>query len=166
MNQIFQNYNTFKTSSPRLSGYTQQLRYSYLTTRLMTAASADMTRGTILFVNAWAIHRDPRHWDDAESFKPERFETISEGGDEVNKLMPFAVGRRACPGEGLAQRVVGLALGLLIQCFEWERLSEEEVDMVEGRGVIMPKALALEAKCKPRQIIKKSTSLLESPDDI
>ncbi|GMN34484.1 hypothetical protein TIFTF001_004715 [Ficus carica] len=73
-------------------------------------------RAMIVMVNAWAIHRDPKHWDDAKRFKPERFETISEGDGEVNKLMPFGVGRRACPGEGL-----GLALGSLIHCFEWER---------------------------------------------
>lgn len=129
-----------------------------------TIGGYDVPRGTIVMVNAWAIHRDPKHWDDAQSFKPERFET-SEGGGEVNKLMPFGLGRRACPGEGLAKRVVGLGLASLIQCFEWERVGEEEVDMVEGRGLIMPKAVPLEAMCKARQIITKSTSLLESLAD-
>ena len=54
-------------------------------------------------------------WDDATSFKPERFEN---GEVEGNKLMPFGIGRRTCPGLGLAQRTVSLTLGSLIQSFE------------------------------------------------
>ncbi|KAJ9670588.1 hypothetical protein PVL29_026871 [Vitis rotundifolia] len=34
----------------------------------------NIQRDTILLVNAWAIHRDPKLWKDATSFKPERFE--------------------------------------------------------------------------------------------
>ncbi|KAL7231842.1 hypothetical protein ACSBR2_009968 [Camellia fascicularis] len=105
---------------------------------------------TLLLVNAWAIHRDPKIWDDPTSFKPERF----EGGEvEGHKLMPFGMGRRSCPGAGLAQRVVGLALGSLIQCFEWERVTEEAVNLTEGKGITMPKAEPLEAMCKARDII-------------
>ncbi|KAF5929989.1 hypothetical protein HYC85_030862 [Camellia sinensis] len=110
----------------------------------------NVPRGTLLLVNAWAIHRDPKVWDDPTSFKPERF----EGGEvEGHKLMPFGMGRRACPGAGLAQRVVGLALGSLIQCFEWERVTKETVDLTEGKGLTMPKAEPLEAMCKARDII-------------
>ncbi|CBI33746.3 unnamed protein product, partial [Vitis vinifera] len=112
----------------------------------------DIPRGTILLVNAWAIHRDPKSWKDATSFKPERFEN---GESEAYKLLPFGFGRRACPGAGLANRVIGLTLGLLIQCYEWERVSEKEVDMAEGKGVTMPKLEPLEAMCKARAIIRK-----------
>ncbi|PON49943.1 Cytochrome P450, E-class, group I [Parasponia andersonii] len=126
-----------------------------------TVGGYDVPRDTILLVNAWAVHRDPKLWNDADSFKPERFK-IDEGGG--NKLMPFGLGRRACPGAGLAQRVVGLTLGCLIQCFWWERVSEEEVDMTEGRGTTMPKAVPLEAMCKARPLI--NSVLLESVDDI
>lgn len=106
----------------------------------------DMPRGTMLLVNVWAIHRDPQLWDDPASFKPERFE--KEG--EAQKLMAFGLGRRACPGSGLAQRLVSLTLGSMIQCFEWKRIGEEDVDMTEGRGVTMPKARPLVAMCRAR----------------
>ncbi|GMN34491.1 hypothetical protein TIFTF001_004712 [Ficus carica] len=123
-----------------------------------TIGGYDVPRGTIVLINAWAIHRDPNLWDDADSFKPERFETDHHEGDQVNKLLPFGLGRRACPGAGLAQRILGLTLGSLVQCFEWERVGEEQVDMTEGRGLTMPKAVPLEAMCKARAIMNSVLS--------
>lgn len=112
----------------------------------------DVPRGTIVLVNAWSIHRDEKVWDDPSSFKPERFEI---GVSEAFKLMPFGMGRRSCPGAALAQRVVGLGLASLIQCFEWERISDKEIDLAEGRGLTMPKLEPLEAMCRSRDIINK-----------
>ncbi|XP_030950061.1 cytochrome P450 81Q32-like [Quercus lobata] len=105
--------------------------------------------GTILLVNMWAIHNDPKIWDEPRSFKPKRFEGF-EGVRDGFKFVPFGSGRRGCPGEGLAVRVVGLALGSLLQCFEWDRIGEEMVDMSEGSGLTLPKAQSLFANCCPR----------------
>ncbi|KAL2455740.1 Cytochrome [Forsythia ovata] len=107
----------------------------------------DIPRSTILLVNAWAIHRDPLVWDDPTSFKPERFE-VGEFGP--SQLITFGMGRRSCPGSGLAQRVVGLTLGSLIQSFEWQRIDEKKIDLIEGKGLSMPKAVPLEARCRAR----------------
>ncbi|XP_008238686.1 PREDICTED: cytochrome P450 81E8-like [Prunus mume] len=115
----------------------------------------DVPRDTMVLINAWALHRDPGLWDDPESFMPERFES---GDNFSHKLLPFGLGRRSCPGVGLAQRVVGLTLGSLIQCFEWERVSEKEIDMTEDKGLTMPKAVPLEAMCKSRLIARKVLS--------
>ncbi|CAN6911125.1 unnamed protein product [Brassica oleracea var. botrytis] len=113
-------------------------------------AGYDVPRGTTLLVNVWAIHRDPKMWEEPEKFKPERFE--KEGEDK--KLMPFGMGRRACPGLGLALRLVTLALGSLVQCFEWERAGEEYVDMSEDeKGITLRRATLLEAMCRPRPIV-------------
>ncbi|KAH6784360.1 cytochrome P450 [Perilla frutescens var. hirtella] len=116
-------------------------------------AGYDIPKGTIVQVNAWAIHRDPNIWDDPMSFNPERFEAGEVGPP---KLLPFGMGRRSCPGTGLAQRVVGLALGCLIQCFDWQRIDERLVDLREGKGLSMPKIIPLEAKCKPRLVLRKA----------
>lgn len=124
----------------------------HLSSEDCTVGSYDVPRNTMLMVNAWAIHRDPKIWADPTSFKPERFEN---GPVDAHKLISFGLGRRACPGAGMAQRTLGLTLGSLIQCFEWKRIGEEKVDMTEGGGTIVPKAIPLDAQCKARPIISK-----------
>ncbi|RVW81653.1 cytochrome P450 81Q32-like [Vitis vinifera] len=107
-------------------------------------------RGTMLLVNIWGIQNDPEVWKEPRKFLPERFEVGLEGEGHGLRLMPFGSGRRGCPGEGLAIRMVGLVLGSLIQCFDWKRVGEGKVDMSEGIGLTLPRAQPLLAKCRPR----------------
>ena len=107
-------------------------------------------RGTTLLINARAIHRDPSVWEEPTEFKPERFDGI-EVGCEGFKYLPFGKGRRSCPGNNLALRFVGLALGTLIQCFEWKRLGAEMVDFDEKDGFAMHKVKPLRGLYRPRQ---------------
>lgn len=110
-------------------------------------AGYHVPRNTIVLVNAWAIHRDPNIWDNPTRFEPDRFQQR----DGMQKLiLPFGLGRRACPGAPLAQRVVSLALGSLIQCFDWKKVGDEDVDMSEGGGGTLLKAVPLVAMCKAR----------------
>ncbi|KAE8692034.1 hypothetical protein F3Y22_tig00110863pilonHSYRG00066 [Hibiscus syriacus] len=106
----------------------------------------EVPKGTLLIVNAWAIHNDPKIWDEPTKFKPERFEEEKEG----SKFLPFGLGRRACPGATIGLRLVLLALGTVIQCFEWENVGSDTVDMTPGTGLGLSKAMPLEALCFPR----------------
>lgn len=112
-----------------------------------TVAGFHIPRGTMLLVNTFDIHRDPHIWDEPTSFIPERFE---DGRSEGKMAIPFGMGRRKCPAENLGMQMVGLGLGTMIQCFEWERVGEELVDMTEGSGLTMPKKVPLEAFYQPR----------------
>ncbi|KAL3505084.1 hypothetical protein ACH5RR_034925 [Cinchona calisaya] len=114
-----------------------------------TVGGYDISKGTMLLVNLWAIHRDPQLWENPKSFIPERHQGRRE--DDLYSLMPFGAGRRGCPGAGLGTRILELVLGILVQAFEWERISEELVDMTEGKGFSLPKLKPLEGICRPRQ---------------
>ncbi|XP_072951930.1 cytochrome P450 81Q32-like [Typha angustifolia] len=112
----------------------------------------DIPRGTMLLVNAYSIHRDPATWDEPDEFRPERF-MEKKGGEKY--MIAFGNGRRRCPGEALAIREVGIMLGTLLQCFEWRRVGDEAVDLGEGSGLTLPKAVALEAIYMPRENMER-----------
>jgi len=116
---------------------------------------AIIRRGTVVLVDVYSMQRDPHAWAEPEKFMPERF--MDDGGEVAGEssrwmmMMPFGMGRRRCPGEGLALRTVGMALGVMVQFFEWGRVGKEEVDMSEGSsGITMPMATPLMAVCRPR----------------
>nr|BAJ97370.1 predicted protein [Hordeum vulgare subsp. vulgare] len=99
--------------------------------------------GTRVVVNAWAIGRDSRSWEDAEEFIPERF--IDEGNARnVNfkgndfQFLPFGAGRRMCPGMNLGIANVELMLANLVNHFDWELpigIERKDIDMTEVFGI-------------------------------
>ncbi|XP_039140772.1 cytochrome P450 81Q32-like [Dioscorea cayenensis subsp. rotundata] len=115
-----------------------------------TVSGVHIPKGTMLLVNIYAMQRDNQLWDNPLEFKPERFDSDElVHGDEGYKYIPFGIGRRRCPGESLAWKVMLLTLGALIQCFEWERVGKELVDLSEGVGLSLPMAKPLQAVYKP-----------------
>ncbi|XP_076948638.1 cytochrome P450 81F1-like [Bidens hawaiensis] len=104
-------------------------------------------KDTLLMVNAWAIHNDPNTWKEPEKFNPERFKGNSDEHDEF-KFMTFGYGKRSCPGKDMAVRVISMALGSLIHCFNWEKVAK--VDMTEQTGLALLKDKPLTAVCRPR----------------
>ncbi|CAM0883738.1 unnamed protein product [Alopecurus aequalis] len=104
----------------------------------------DIPKGTHVTVNAFAVNRDPGHWgEDADEFKPERFEE-SDGveykqGTQM-EFIPFGAGRRQCPGYLFATTTIELVLANLLYRFDWELpggAGPETLDMSEKFGMIL-----------------------------
>ncbi|EOA22982.1 hypothetical protein CARUB_v10003723mg [Capsella rubella] len=108
----------------------------------------DIPKKTWIYVNVWAIHRNPNVWKDPEAFIPERFmdSQIDYKGLDF-ELLPFGSGRRMCPGIGMGMALVHLTLINLLYRFDWklpEGMEVEDVDLEESYGLVCPKKVPLE----------------------
>nr|XP_029123446.1 cytochrome P450 71A1 isoform X2 [Elaeis guineensis] len=110
-------------------------------------------RGARIFVNVWAIQRDPEIWEAPEDFRPERFmdSSIDFKGHDF-QLIPFGAGRRICPGIGFAVPVIEIAIANLMHHFDWklpDGMKEEDMDMTEAFGLTMRKKSDLQLLATP-----------------
>ncbi|KAK4375198.1 hypothetical protein RND71_005875 [Anisodus tanguticus] len=86
-----------------------------------------------VFVNAWAIGRDPKSWVRPLEFLPQRFieSSVDYKGRDF-EYIPFGAGRRICTGMKLAIWMVNLMLASVIQPFNWKLpkgMAPENLDM-------------------------------------
>tara|TARA_B110000977_G_scaffold90071_1_gene119650 strand:+ start:20412 stop:22373 length:1962 start_codon:yes stop_codon:yes gene_type:complete len=123
------------------------------------AVGEDVTLPAGTAVGVWlhAVHRDPRVWDSAYEFKPERWLTDEKDSSEETKqgvkrkgsaFMPFATGPRACVGQHLAWVFMRVTLARLITAYEFQPCDNE--DMTPSVGFTVTPASA--AKMRVRKL--------------
>nr|XP_004308075.2 PREDICTED: cytochrome P450 89A2-like isoform X3 [Fragaria vesca subsp. vesca] len=111
--------------------------------------------GTVNFMVA-DMGWDPEVWEEPMEFKPERFLSKGEGegvditGSREIKMMPFGVGRRICPGLGLATLHLEYFVANLVWRFEWRGVEGEDVDFAEKQQFTMVMKNPLKAHISPR----------------
>ncbi|CAH9116276.1 unnamed protein product [Cuscuta epithymum] len=121
-----------------------------------TVGGYTVAKGTVLYANAWKIHRDPRVWPEPEKFSPERFLGAGSLDDREAApgrhfgFIPFGIGRRSCPGMSYAKKVTHLTVARLLQGFDVTTPGNVPVDMGEGQATTLPRATPLEVHITPR----------------
>ncbi|PON89556.1 Cytochrome P450, E-class, group I [Trema orientale] len=102
---------------------------------------------TTVFVNAWAIGRNPNYWESPLDFRPERFLQAEKEGNmgpvdvkgQHFQVLPFGSGRRICPGMNLAVQMLPALVGSIIQCFDLTVAAAGSLSMEERPGFTAPR---------------------------
>ena len=71
--------------------------------------------GTLLVLSQWVMHRLPEIWQDAEVFKPERWDPANQQDIPPGAYFPFGGGPRTCIGMPLAQLEAKFILASILQ---------------------------------------------------
>ncbi|EYU22203.1 hypothetical protein MIMGU_mgv1a021448mg [Erythranthe guttata] len=114
----------------------------------------DISAGTLVMTNVWAIGRDPASWHEPEKFDPDRFfdSRVDYQGLDF-ELIPFGAGRRGCPGISFATATNGFLLANLVREFDWALPDDvEDLDMSERPGVAIHRAVPLVAVAKQKKM--------------
>ncbi|XVF53971.1 hypothetical protein PTKIN_Ptkin05aG0143500 [Pterospermum kingtungense] len=101
-----------------------------------------------IFINAWAIQRDPEFWENPLRFEPERFLKDKERANYQGNnfyFFPFGSGRRICVGIPMAERMVGYELAVLLHSFDWKLPGGIMPDTKDKLGLVLSKAESLTA---------------------
>ncbi|XBI94376.1 hypothetical protein VPH35_031023 [Triticum aestivum] len=82
----------------------------------------EVSKGSRIMVNAWAIAGSPENWNDVDD------------GLQRHTFMyiPFRSGRRMCPGGTFGLAVLELLLARLLYCFDWslsDEIKPDDLDM-------------------------------------
>ncbi len=85
---------------------------------------------SLVLISPYITHRDPRFWDKADEFIPERWETlnIKEAGQR-NIYFPFGGGIRRCIGESFAWTEGVLLLATFARKWKLRMVPEQEVGL-------------------------------------
>ncbi|XP_028765093.1 cytochrome P450 71A1-like [Neltuma alba] len=108
----------------------------------------DIPSKTLIFVNIWAIQRDPEIWENPEDFIPERFEKnqMDFKGQDF-EFIPFGSGKRTCPGVAFGLASVEFLLASLLHWFDWnlpqDGSPECDIDMSETYGLTVKKKVPI-----------------------
>ncbi|KAM0069837.1 putative cytochrome P450 [Helianthus debilis subsp. tardiflorus] len=103
-------------------------------------AGYNIPKGCIVYMNVWAIHRDPKNWTNPLEFKPERFLNNNWDYNGKNiKFIPFGSGRRICPGITLGEKMTVYILASLLHSFDWSLHKDEEFELSDEFGFVTKK---------------------------
>jgi cytochrome P450 len=113
-----------------------------------TIGGYKIRKGSLLLVNSYALHRDPRFFEDPERFDPERFGPGWEERIPRYAYVPFGGGPRVCIGNGFAMMEARLIVATLAR--KWRFVLEPGQHVIPVQLVTVQPKNGLRVKLKVR----------------
>jgi cytochrome P450 len=104
-------------------------------------------KGSIVLMSQSVMHRDPRYFEDPDSFRPERWANNLAKRLPKYAYFPFGGGQRLCIGNSFALMESALLIATIAQSYRFE--------LAADRAVEPHAALTLRAKHGMRMVLHK-----------
>ncbi|HME09176.1 MAG TPA: cytochrome P450 [Bryobacteraceae bacterium] len=82
------------------------------------AGDLAIPRGSTVIVFIYGAHHSPQHWENPESFDPERFSKANEKLHQPFAYLPFGAGPRGCIGGNYATLQILMILSVLLRKYD------------------------------------------------
>ncbi|MGW4523188.1 cytochrome P450 [Amycolatopsis sp. NPDC004378] len=112
---------------PTAPGYAREARED-----VVLGGKYPMAKGDWVLVPLPLVHRDPAVWPDPERFDPDRFEPAAVKKRPAQAYKPFGTGERACIGRQFALHEAVLALGMVLQRYDFDVDPAYELEIAES----------------------------------
>jgi cytochrome P450 len=137
---------------PTAPGYSREARED-----LVLGDRYPMRPGDWVIVPLPLLHRDPAAWGpDAESFDPDRFEPAAVRKRPAHAYKPFGTGERACIGRQFALHEAVLALGMVLQRYDFDIDPDYELTIVESL-TLKPAGFTVTPRVRDRSAVTSRT---------
>lgn len=101
-----------------------------------TIGGYQVNKGTVVFLNNYALNMSEEHWSEPMAFNPERFLENGVYSKPAN-FLPFSTGKRACVGSKILIHVCFVTLANIIQKFNVAVPVNEEVCLPVGKLAVV-----------------------------
>ncbi len=98
--------------------------------RTLLEPTAGLPAGTVVLINAYALHRDPELHPEPDAFRPERF--IDGDGPPPYAYLPWGGGAHRCVGAALATLELEAAIRAIVARFDLEPTGPPERPLRRG----------------------------------
>lgn len=118
----------------------------------LLAGKYPITPRDVLMVMLPMLHRDPQVWgDDADAFRPERFDPELEKALPPNAWKPFGNGMRACIGRPFAMQEAMLVLSMLLQRFDVSAVDPDYQLQIKETLTLKPEGFRIRVRRRQNQ---------------
>lgn len=101
----------------------------HVTTCDTSVGGYTIPKNTNVVINHWALHHDPKKWDNVTEFRSERYLENGKLGPKPESWLPFSAGRRVCLGEMVAKPELLFIFASLMQRFRWNMPEGQKIDL-------------------------------------